>query len=119
MATYPVLAMCVSSSLSLPASLHYPDEDLFREDISLQFTQLDQSFDGPEVFRQERDGGSHGSDHRRRSGRRDGRNRQQVQQIQGEQVFQEDRGGRQSGPTGLALGVLNSPPTEDGSYNFK
>ena len=111
MATYLVLAMCLSSSLSLPASLDYPGENLFREDISLQFPQLDESLAGPEVFRQERDGGSHGSDHRRRSGPRNGQNRQQAQQVQGEQVFKEDRGGRQSGATGLALGVLNSPPT--------
>ena len=125
------------------------DEDLFREeavflspadrqarqlpDLSLEFPQLDESFAGPDVQRRERDGGSHGQPHSRRSGSRNGRLRQQQNQRQQpeqnqrqqpqqnfrEQVFQEVRGGRQSGATGQALGVLNNPPTEDGSYNFK
>ena len=111
------LLMCLSSSsLSLPAmpsrSLDYSDEDLFREDLG-------DSFAGPEVQRRERDGGSHGQAIGRRSGRRNGQLRQQPQQIQRETEFEEVRGGRQSGGTGLALGLLNSPPTEDGSYNFK
>ena len=93
-------------------SLDYSDEDLFREDLG-------DSFAGPEVQRRERDGGSHGQAIGRRSGRRNGQLRQQPQQIQRETEFEEVRGGRQSGGTGLALGLLNSPPTEDGSYNFK
>ena len=32
---------------------------------------------------------------------------------------QQQRRGKQSGATGLALGVLSSPPGSDGNYNFK
>jgi len=31
---------------------------------------------------------------------------------------QEQRGGRQTGGTGVALGVLSNPPSSDGNYNF-
>merc|ERR1711881_81030 len=31
---------------------------------------------------------------------------------------QEQRRGRQSGATGVALGVLSNPPSSDGNYNF-
>ena len=124
MALCYILLMCLSSSLSFPSrSLDYSDEDLFQADLSLQFPQLGDSFAGPEVQRTERDGGSHGQahgqSHGRRSGRRNGQLRQQPQQNTREEEFQESRGGRQSGATGPALGVLNSPPSEDGSYNFK
>jgi len=79
-----------------PSSLDYGD-DLFRED----FYQ-----GGTELQRQERDGGSHGL-HGQRHGRRN------------EPVIQDEREGRQTGGTAAALGVLNNPPSEDGSYNFK
>merc|ERR1711874_430239 len=57
-------------------------------------------------------GGHHGQ---RRTGRQGGRLRQQQRQ---DRRFQEERGGRQTGGTGLALGVVNNTPTQDGSYNF-
>ena len=97
---------------------------------------LGQSDAGPELNRRERDGGSHHMAHgRRRSGRQNGRLRQQPRQNRRQRpqqnqrrppqqsfrkkAFQEVRGGRQSGATGLALGVVNNTPTQDGSYNFK
>ena len=119
------------------------DDDIFREDavflssadrkarqssgLDLEFPQLDESFAGPEFQRQERDGVSHGAAHGRRTGRGNGRVRQQQQHNQRQQPlqtfrepdFQEVRGGRQTGATGQALGVISNPPTEDGSYNFK
>lgn len=81
-----------------------------------------------EALRPERDmlGGHHGAGHhgaehhgeehmedhqkrpvgRRREGRREGRR------------MQEQRAGRQTGGTGLAVGLLNSGPGLDGNYNF-
>ena len=32
---------------------------------------------------------------------------------------QEQRRGKQTGATGVALGVLSSPSDQDGNYNFK
>ena len=32
---------------------------------------------------------------------------------------QQQRRGKQTGATGVALGVLSSPPSQDGNYNFK
>ena len=148
MAAFIRLVLCLGTSFALPSnrqqlSYDYYDDDSFREeavfltpadrqarhssDLSLEFPQRDESFAGPEVQRAERDGGSHGSAHGRRGGRRNNRLQQQQQQNQKqnnqqnfrEEDFQEERGGRQSGATGPALGVLSNPPTEDGSYNFK
>ena len=96
MAAYLVLGVCVSSVLSLP----------------VQFPQLEDG--GAVLVRHERDGGAHGHGHGGRRGQR-----QQGHQNQREQEEEEDREGRQTGGTGLALGVLNSPPSEDGFYNFK
>ena len=55
---------------------------------------------------------------------RQGRNNRRQQNRNQEQFDNRDqefdqRQGRQSGDIGLALGVLNNPPREDGSYNFK
>ena len=145
MAACIVLLLCLGSSMALPSNrrqLAYGDyhDDIFREDavflspedrqarqssgLDLEFPQIDESFAGPEFQRQERDGGSHGAPHGRRTGRRNGRVRQQNQRQQHQQTFREPdfeevRGGRQSGATGQALGVLSNPPTQDGSYNFK
>ena len=150
MASYTVLLLCTGTSLSLPSSRRQlaSDQDLFREDavflsptdrqarqslgLDLEFPQLDESFNGPDFQRQERDGGSHGSAHGRRTGRRNGAPRQenlrqqpqQNRRQQSEENFedpeqQEVRGGRQTGATGQALGVLNNTPTADGSYDFK
>merc|ERR1711892_1349282 len=75
--------------------------------------------------RAERDGahGSHGSS--RHSANRNSRRFQQSQQIPQEQDFrqpappaQEQRGGRQTGQIGSALGVLSNPPSSNGDYNF-
>jgi len=80
-----------------------------------------------EVVRAERDGGAHGGHsaggHRqgRRGGRAGGARRNRPQQVVNddfEAVFDEPRSGRQTGAIAPALGVLNNPPSEDGSYNF-
>ena len=58
-----------------------------------------------------------------RQGRQQGQGRNnRRQQNRNQEQFEEEfdpRQGRQSGDVGLALGVLNNPPREDGSYNFK
>ena len=61
----------------------------------------------PQESRQARQFG--GQRQQRGQARRPGRGGQQ----------EEARQGRQSGDIGLALGLLNNPPREDGSYNFK
>ena len=142
-----LLMLCVSISSGLPAKrqLAYGDfteeavfltpadrEQSQENNFLLEFPQLDESFAGPELVRGERDGGGHHMAHhggRRRGGRQNRprqnrRQRPQQNQRRGQQVFrnqpvQEVRGGRQSGGTGLALGVVNNTPTQDGSYNFK
>lgn len=79
----------------------------------------------PALTRHARDGGSHGAHggrRRGRGGRGGGRGAGRVEQRRPAAEFrqeEEERRGRQSGGTGLALGVLNNPPREDGSYNFK
>jgi len=83
-----------------------------------------------ETTRVERDGGFHGAGGHggghgggNRQGRRGGAvgggggapSRRQPEP----QVFpQENRGGRQSGGVGLALGILNNPADQEGNYNF-
>ena len=148
MATGAFLFISFGCSLALPAGkrdigLGEVAKDnalqLFTDDLSFEFPQLDESVSIPELQRQERDGGFHRHDmtHSRQRGRRNGRLRQQQRQSrrqqqqpqqrrrpkqsfqEPEQRFQEVRGGRQSGATGLALGVVNNTPTRDGSYDFK
>ena len=145
MTTGAFLFISFGCSLALPAEkrdldLGEVDKDnalqLFTDDLSFEFPQLDESFSIPELQRQERDGGFHRHDmtNSRQGGRRNGRLRQQQRQSrrqpqqrrrpkqsfqEPEQRFQEVRGGRQSGVTGLALGVVNNTPTRDGSYDFK
>jgi len=144
-----LLILCLSSVSSLPAKrqLAYGDfteEEVFltpadREEIQennflFEFPQLEESFAGPDLVRGERDGGSHHhpmhQGGRRRGGRQNRRlqqnrrqrpqqNQRRTQQVFREQAVQEDRRGRQSGATGLALGVVNNTPTQDGSYDFK
>jgi hypothetical protein len=141
MAVCIVLLLCLGSCLALPHG-HYDEEAVFlipadrQADLGLAFPQLGESFAGPELIRRERDGGSHHMAHGRgRSGRQNGRLRQQPRQNRRQRpqqnqrrppqqsfrkrTFQELRGGRQSGATGLALGVVNNTPTQDGSFNFK
>ena len=146
MATGAFLFISFGCSLALPAGkrdLGYNEVDKdtsfqpFTDDLSFEFPQLDESFSIPELQRQERDGGFHDMTHSRQGGRRNGRLRQQQRQSRRQQQqpqlrrrpkqrfqepdqrFQEVRGGRQSGATGLALGVVNNTPTRDGSYDFK
>ena len=61
---------------------------------------------------------SFGQGNRRQQNRRSGQ-QQQFEESQDFNFEQDGRQGRQSGDVGLALGVLNNPPREDGSYNFK
>ena len=133
----------VTLSAPILARNLFTDDDYFTEinsddrqaqELSLDFPQLDEGFETPALTRRERDGGSHG--HRGRAGRggfnqqRQGGNRRQQgsqggrrqgrgQNFEEPDFVEEDRQGRQSGDVGVALGVLNNPPREDGAYNFK
>jgi len=147
MAASIFLIISIGYSLALPTGkrdlgFEEVDEDnalqSFSDDLSFEFPQLDESFSIPELQRQERDGGFHRHDmtHSQQGERRNGRLRQQQRQSRRQQQqpqqrrrpkqnfqeperrFQEVRGGRQSGATGLALGVVNNTPTRDGSYDF-
>ena len=87
------------------------------------FEYNDESLVEVENERPERDGahGSHGSV---RHSPRNSRRFQQSEQVPQEQDFsqspaQEQRGGRQTGQIGSALGVLSNPPSSKGDYNFK
>ena len=87
------------------------------------FDYNDESLVEDENERPERDGthGSHGSV---RHSARNSRRFQQSQLVPQEQEFrqspaQEQRGGRQTGQIGSALGVLSNPPNSKGDYNFK
>lgn len=98
-------------------------DDLF-DDVSLA---------GDDSERQERDGAHHHAPSHRagRRGQRGGRQNQRARPVQLEAEYdydyqepepvhrQEQRGGRQTGGTGVALGVLSNPPSSDGNYNFK
>ena len=82
----------------------------------------------------ERDGG-HG--HHHAASQRGGRHRSQPAEVEPEYsdddyesydyndynddyvAPQQQRRGKQSGATGVALGVLSNPPSSDGNYNFK
>ena len=75
---------------------------------SRQFGRLSVPEESPRQGRQQGQG---------RNNRRQ-QNRNQEQFDNRDQEF-DQRQGRQSGDIGLALGVLNNPPREDGSYNFK
>ena len=98
----------------------------------------DESLDNNESVRAERDGAHHhgaGGHNRHRSGRGHAGNHRaapapvileeydeydydyEPEQVQRQP--QQQRRGKQSGATGLALGVLSSPPSSDGNYNFK
>ena len=134
-----MLTVLVVACQALPRSRfnsHYDDDDddYFSEtgfvltpsdreerDLSFDFPQLedDESLDygNYDHTRQERDGGAHGRHGRR--GQRQGRNNRRQQQQRREEEVVEERQGRQSGDVGVALGVLNNPPREDGAYNFK
>ena len=98
------------------------DEDNYSNVDLDSFDLVDESLTLDENDRKERDGahGSHGS------GRHSARNsRRFQQQVPQQQDFrqplqpQEQRGGRQTGQIGAALGVLSNPPSPKGDYNFK
>ena len=99
-------------------------EDLFEDEQPAEY--------GESYKRIERDGG-HG--HHHAASQRGGRHRSQPAQVEPEYEEyeeeyesydyndyvqpQEQRRGKQSGATGVALGVLSQPPSQDGNYNFK
>lgn len=87
-------------------------------DLSLDFPQLDED-SYAEVRRPERDSGFHGRHGGGRQGGSQRRGRNNRRQQQEQEFVPEERQGRQSGGVGVALGVLNNPPREDGAYNFK
>jgi len=114
-------------------AVSYTPQDRDARQVDLVLPQLDdynnyddaifEEVEAPVETRAERDGGAHGGNHgrqgRRQGGRRNNRpQQQQVAQDDFEPIFDEPRGGRQTGGTAPALGVLNNPPAEDGSYNF-
>ena len=109
--------------------------DVFGDDIFFN-DETQQDGDDEEYNRQERDGahGHHRGNHRG-SGQRGGRvapapapvvneydnydyDYQQEEPVQRNQP-QQQRRGKQTGATGVALGVLSSPSDQDGNYNFK
>ena len=137
-----LLLTVVTLSAPILARNLFSDDDYFTEltsgdrqarELSLDFPQLDEGFETPALNRRERDGGSHGGHRAGRGGfgqQRPGRNQRQQrgqggrrqgrgQNFQEPDFVDEDRQGRQSGDVGVALGVLNNPPREDGAYNFK
>jgi len=72
-----------------------------------------------EAVRPERDGlGGHRHGGNHRSGRQGRRQQQVAQNFDVPAPAQENRGGRQTGGTAPAFGVLNNPPNENGDYNF-
>jgi len=86
------------------------------------FEYKDESIIEEENERPERDG-AHGSHSSARHTPRNSRRFQQAPQPAQEQDFrqapaQEQRGGRQTGQIGAALGVLSNPPNSNGDYNF-
>ena len=99
-------------------------DDIFFDDESVQ--------DEEESSRQERDGahGHHRGGHRG-SSHRGGRvsppapvvneydNYDYDYEEEEQRQPQQQRRGKQTGATGVALGVLSSPPSQDGNYNFK
>ena len=108
--------------------------DVFGDDI---FFNDETEQDDEEYAREERDGahGHHRGSHRGSSSRRGGRvapapapvvneydnydyDYQEEEAPQRSQP-QQQRRGKQTGATGVALGVLSSPSDQDGNYNFK
>ena len=109
--------------------------DVFGDDIFFN-DETQQDGDDEEYNRHERDGahGHHRGNHRG-SGQRGGRvapapapvvneydnydyDYQEEEPVQRNQP-QQQRRGKQTGATGVALGVLSSPSDQDGNYNFK
>ena len=86
-------------------------------ELDFDFPQFE-DYNSPPLQRRERDGGFHSGGGRRsgRQGRR--QNRRGQGQTRRQQEFPDQRQGRQTGGLGVALGVLNNPPTGDGAYNF-
>jgi len=100
------------------------DEIIYVDDeYDDNFEYYDESIEYEEENeRQERDGARGSRVFNTQSGR-NSRRFQQSQQAPQEQNFrqpqpQEQRGGRQTGQIGAALGVLSNPPSAKGDYNF-
>lgn len=89
---------------------------------------FDEDLENDDNERTERDGGHHHAPSHRasRRGQRGGRQNLRSQPLvepdydyqEAPVRRQEQRGGRQTGGTGVALGVLSNPPSSDGNYNF-
>ena len=109
--------------------------EVFGDDIF--FNEETEDYDGKEHIRDERDGahGHHRGGHRasrQRGGRVAPTPAPVVNEYEYEDNYdydyeeepqrsqpQEQRRGKQTGATGVALGVLSSPSDQDGNYNFK
>ena len=136
----PPLLLCFLSGL-LARHHHNTHQEDFKEagfvsrpadrqaELDFDFPQFGdyQDYQSPPLQRRERDGAFHSHQGRRAGRTRQGRlggSRQGQRQSQGnrrghQSSLPDQRQGRQTGDVGLALGVLNNPPREDGSYNFK
>ena len=109
-------------------------EDREQKALEVLFEE-DSQADYDETYKRiERDGG-HG--HHHAASQRGGRHRSQPAEVEPEYsdddyesydyndynddyvAPQQQRRGKQSGATGVALGVLSNPPSSDGNYNFK
>ena len=141
--TPPLILCFLSGLLARPPNHHSQhgnlQEEEFKEEgfvlspadrqteLGFDFLQFEdyQDYQSPPLQRRERDGAFHSHQGRRagrsRQGQRQGRRQSQAGgNRRGQQSLVPDqRQGRQTGDVGLALGVLNNPPREDGSYNFK
>ena len=111
----------------------------FDELDAFRLFEDDESVDGTDNARAERDGGHHGGAHHgaHRSGRGRAAAAAPVPVFNEEEEYdsydsydsydyeeeaaprQQQRRGKQTGAVGVALGVLSSPPNSDGNYNFK
>ena len=99
-------------------ALEQLDQD---DDDSFDALFYDEDLETDDNKRAERDGGHHHAPSHRagRRGQRGGRQNLRSQAVEQDYDYQEERGGRQTGGTGVALGVLSNPPSSDGNYNFK
>ena len=99
------------------------DTDYDNYEYNDNFEYNDETLVEEENERPERDG-AHGFQGSVRHSARNSRRFQQAEQVPQEQDFrqapaQDQRGGRQTGQIGAALGVLSNPPSAKGDYNFK
>jgi hypothetical protein len=130
--TYPELSdINANNEEFVEDAISYTPQERDARQVELVLPQLDEYDDvifeeveAPQEHRAERDGGAHGGhgnggrQGRRQGGRRRPQQQQAAAQDDFEPIFDEPRAGRQTGGIAPALGVLNNPPAEDGSYNF-